>query len=262
MYCPPLFIVLLVVLAGCAGTRPTDATRSTDVPRPTEAAHPTAGTAPDPLAPGDPRLDLAAVSVPSSRTFTLSVLRGGEPQPIGTLTETVRRTADGGISRVHRLQSPRGLQIDSLTASADLAPRSHDSYNPGRTVSLTYGARTATGTYTATGSAPVAVNDALLSPAFDSNFIDLVARAVPLEGGFTSDVRTYERASADATATEVTYTVRVVGREAVGGQEAVVVEFGKADGGKTRLYVDPVTRAMIRHESEVGPGLTLLITPS
>ena len=215
-----------------------------------------------PLIPGDPRLDLEAVTLPSSRTFDLSIVTDGGRQPFGTLTEDIRRAPDGGLVRVQRLASPRGTQVDSLVSTLRLSPVSHHSRNPGRTVDLRYAAHKVTGTYTNAGAAPVVVDDALDSPAFDSNVIDLVARAVPLDPGFTSPVQTYERASADATETDVTYTVRTVGRDVVGGRETVVVEFSKGGTGTTRLYLDPETRAVVRQESEVAPGTTFVMEPS
>lgn len=117
-----------------------------------------------------------------------------------------------------------------------------------------------TGTYATTGAA-VPVDDAFAGAAFDSNVIDLVARAVPLTVGFEASVRTYERASAEATVTDVRYTVRVLGREGVEGREAAVVEFTKGEGA-TRLYVDLETRVLLRTAAEVGPGVVLVIEPS
>ena len=215
-----------------------------------------------PLVPGDARLNLDAVTAPSSRTFDLSVVREGGRQPVGTLTETVGRTPDGHLVRVQRLASPRGMQEDSLAFTPELSPVSHHSRNLGRTVDLRFASGAVTGTYTNAGEAPVAVDDDTGGPAFDSNVIDLVARAVPLVPGFSADVRTYERASADAADTDVTYRVRVVGREAAGDRETVVVEFSKAGTGATRLYLDPETREVLRQESEVAPGTTFVMEPS
>ena len=214
-----------------------------------------------PLVPGDDRLDLAPVAVPAAQTFHLAIVRGGQRQPFGTLTETLRRTADGGFASVQRLASPRGTQVDSLTFGPDLAPRSHHSQNPGRTVDLRYAPTAVTGTYAEAGHGAVAVNDARPGPAFDSNTIGLVARAVPLTVGFEADVRTYERASADATETDVTYTVRVLRVETVGGRDAAVVTYAKADGPTTRIWVDLETRRPLRVEAEVAPGTTLVMEP-
>ena len=254
-----LLAVLLALafgpLAACSGGAA--ATSPAAPPRVGVAAETPAG----PLVPGDARLDLAAVTGPLSRTFRLTVVQGGERRPFGTLTETVRRTPDG-VVRVQRLVSPRGTQVDSLASAADLSPRSHYSENPGRTIDLSYARHTVTGTYTDAGAAPVAVADARPGPAFDSNFIDLVARAVPLTLGYEAAVQTYERASSGAEETNVVYTVRVAGREPVAGREAVVVEFSKGEGTSIRLFLDPATREVLRQESEVAPGVTFLIEPS
>ena len=215
-----------------------------------------------PLVPGDARLDLAAVTAPSSGTFALTVVQGDRRQPFGTLTETLAPTPDGGLVRVQRLVSPRGSQVDSLTSSADLSPRSHYSENPGRTVDLRYAPSIVTGTYADVGATPVAVADTRSGPSFDSNVIDLVARAVPLTVGYEAAVLTYERASADASETDIVYTVRVRGREVTAGREAFVVEFSKGEGTSTRLFLDPATRRVLRQESDVAPGVTLLIEPS
>lgn len=242
---PRLSTVLLVgLLAGCASTTAAPVERL------------------GPLIPGDARLTLEAVTAPSSRTFDLHVFREGGRQPVGTLTETIGRTPDGNLVRVQRLASPLGTQVDSLVSTPDLSPVSHHSRNPARTVDLRYASGAVTGTYANTGEAPVTVDDGTGSPAFDSNFIDLVARAAPLDPGFSADVRTYERASADATDTEVTYRVRVVGLETVGDCEATVVEFSKPGTGATRLTLDPETREVLRQESEVAPGTTFVMEPS
>ena len=241
-----LSVFLLTLLSACAGTGP--------------ASHPPAQSS-GPLVPGDARLELAAVTAPAVHTYRLTVVQGAQRQPFGTLTETVSRTPDGGLVRVQRLASPRGVQVDSLTSASDLSPRSHYSENPGRTIDLRYAPSTVTGTYTDAGAAPVAVADVRSGPAFDSNFIDLVARAVPLAPGYEAAVQTYERASAGEEETDVVYTVRVTGRETVAGHEAVVVEFSKGEGTSTRLFVDPATRDVLRQESEVAPGVTFLIEP-
>ena len=242
---PRLGIVLLVgLLAGCAST-------TADPSRTAWSARP-----------GRREVDPGGRHGSVVRTFDLHVVREGGRQPVGTLTETVGRTPDGHLVRVQRLASPRGSQVDSLVSTPDLSPVSHYSRNPGRIVDLRYASGAVTGTYANTGEAPVTVDDDTGGPAFDSNVIDLVARAVPLTPGFSADVRTYERASADAADTEVTYRVRVVGRETVGDREAIVVEFSKPGTGATRLTLDPETREVLRQESEVAPGTTFVMEPS
>ncbi len=216
----------------------------------------------DPLVPGDTRLDLAAVTAPSSRTFAMSVAQGAQRQPFGTLTETLARTADGDVARVQRIDSPRGAQVDSLTFSADLSPRSHFSQNPGRTVRLRYALGAVTGTYADAGTTPVDIRDPAPGSAFDAGLIDLVARAVPLDVGFEAQASTYERASADAAETRVVYTVRVTRRERLDGHEVAVVEVAKAGGPTTRSWVDVETRAVRRLESDVAPGVTFRMEPS
>lgn len=182
------------------------------------------------------------------------------------MTETLARTADGGVVRVQRIASPRGAQVDSLTASPGLSPRSHVSRNPGRSVDLQFSPRGVprgvSGTYADAGATPVAIDDALGGPAFDSGMIDLIARAVPLEVGFGATAQTYERASAGAGETGAVYTVRVLRRETLNGREAAVVEYARGGGGATRSWVDVETRALLRLESDVAPGVTLLIEPS
>ena len=233
-----------------------------DVTPATTPAGATASTLSRPLVPGDDRLDLAAVTEPSTRSFRLTLVQGAQHQPFGTLTETLSRTPDGAVVRVQRIDSPRGNQVDSLTSATDLSPLSHDSRNPGRTVTLRYAPRAVTGTYTDAGAEPVAIDDVRSGPSFDSGLIDLVARAVPLDVGFEAHAPTYERASADAAETTVTYTIRVTRREALDGRDTAVVEYAKDGGHATRSWVDVETRAVLRLESEVAPGVTFLIEPS
>ena len=241
MYRLPL--LSLLALAACAPSRPA-------------AELPTG-----PLAPGDRRLAVDSVAVDGTETSTLYLVRDGDRQPFGTLTEEVR-LAPEGLVRVQRLASPRGAQVDSLVAFPDLTPRSHYSQNPARTVDLRFDQGSVTGSYTNADAEPVRVRDSLERPAFDSNVIDLVARALPLDAGFAETVRTYERAAADAEVTAVPYTVRVVGQEVVGGRSAYVVEYRKPGGGPTRVYVDAETRRALRREAEVAPGVLLVIEPS
>ena len=215
-----------------------------------------------PLVPGDGRLDLAAVPEPSEQTFLLTIVQGAQRQPFGTLTETLTRTTDGGGVRVQRIDSPRGSQVDSLTFAADLSPRSHASRNPGRTVRLRFTPDAVSGTYTDAGAEPVAIDDARSGPSFDSGLVDLVARAVPLDAGFEVQARTYERASAGAAETEVSYTVRVARWEVLDGRDTAVVEYAKDGGPTTRSWVDVETRAVLRLESEVAPGVLLRMEPS
>ncbi|MEZ4702559.1 MAG: hypothetical protein R2834_19655 [Rhodothermales bacterium] len=214
------------------------------------------------LAPGDARLAYEAVSQPAVRRFSLWIERDADRQSFGTLTETIRRTSDGGVVRVQRLESPRGVQVDSLSASATFAPRTHHSVNPARTVDLTYGPRAASGTFTSVGTPAVAVNDPIPEPAFDSNFIDLIARAVPLTRGYAASVRTYERASDQPEDTEVFYSVWVGVQERILDRLVVVVSFEKVGGPVTRLFVDMETRALIQQRTDVAPGVTLVIEPS
>lgn len=246
-------------LAACSGTVPAP---DTTPPFPETSAPAAYGpTADGPLTPADTRLDLAAVTAPSSQAFALTIVQGEQRQPFGTLTQTLARTPDGGLVRVQRLTSPRGSQVDSLTFAADLTPRAHYSLNPGRTVDLRYTPHAVTGMYTNTGAQPVVIEDARRGPSFDSGLIDLVARALPLDLGFEADVQTYERASADATDTDVLYAVRVTGLEAVDGRPAAVVTFSKGEGTSTRLWVDAETREVVRQEAEVAPGVTFLMEP-
>ena len=238
---PPLALAL-VVLAGCATTR----------------------TSPNSslLTPGDPRLDLEAVTRPGSWTQDVYTEQDGTRERLGSRSDAIRRTADGGVVRVTTFETARGLLTDSLTADAALSPRSHDSENPRRVVALRFGPRSVRGTYSEAGSDPVRIDDAIPEPAFDSGLVDLVARAVPLDPGFEAGVRTYERASADAAETVVVYTVRVLARQVVGGREAAVVELSQGGSGATRFYLDPSTRDVVHMEFDAAPGVLMVMEPS
>lgn len=218
----------------------------------------------EPLSPGDSRLHLAAVTAPSTRTLSIYLERGGQRQRFGTLVETLVHTDGTEFVRVQRLESARGTQVDSIRATiADLSPRAHYSANPARIVDLRFDDEgVVTGTYAPAdpNADALAIDDTLEAPAFDSNVIDLVARAVPLEHGFESAVRTYERALADAANTDVMYSVRVSGHEELDGREVAVVEFTKG-ANPTRLYVDLESRTTWKMEAEVAPGTTIVMIP-
>ena len=214
-----------------------------------------------PLQPGDARLDIASVTRPAVSTFDVYREQAGGKARVGTFTDRIDVMPGGDVVRVQRLVMASGTHVDCLVAGADLVPKSHHSSNTTRAVDLTYGPDAVRGTFAPAGSDVVQVEDPWDGRAFDSNFVDLVARALPFMPGLRVDVRTYERASAEAVATSILYTVQVRSLQRRDGRDVAIVEFGKG-AGKTWLYVDANSRVVRRVESVVGPGAVLVLEPS
>lgn len=253
------FLLITGVLFGCLCTSPNSSV----------LGQTTADVVRQPIIPGDARLDLTNLQ-PYHHTYAVYFARNGEKQRIGSLTDVLRMVdtpAGMVLERVQCTETPAGVQVDSVRALArSLAPRSHVSRNPQRTMDVTFEDDRAIGTYTPSGMEPVRVDDELSRLAFDSNWIDLLIRALPLKENYEARILTYERASEEAVDTEAIYHVRVLGREVIkvdgDNTEVFVVETERGgDGTVTRFYVGTDDHMLERLVASPAPNIEMIVEP-
>lgn len=246
---PSVLLILLVPLAGCA-------------PWSSGPERAGAGAPAGVLDPAGAPLELAFLE-PYRQSYTIYLSDSAERRRVGSLEDEVRLVERSGqpvYERVQRTETPGGVRVDSVRALArSLSPLYHSSRDPRRTMEVTFEGGRVTGTLTAVGAAAIPVDDVLERPAFDSNWIDVIARTLPLERGYSTTVRTYERASGPPSKTAIRYDLRVVGREVieVNGREAeaFVVESVRAGGSApTRFYIDTADRELLRLVTSPAPG--------
>lgn len=212
--------------------------------------------------PGDNRLAIADMLATQPSRLNMSVhLPDGTQRPLGYIDDTIYHIENGDVVRVQMAHINGNRQIDLTQASSGLLPRKHYSQSAKRTIDLNYGEDAVTGSYEVADAEAVAVNDPVASPAFDSNHIDLIARAIPLEEGFAADIATYERAAPDSTDTAVLYRVAYEGEEDTGGAPVAIVSYARHGGSKTNIYLDPESRSLVRIEFASG-GAVMVMTPA
>ena len=118
---------------------------------------------------------------------TLSVLRDGREQRIGSITETVSLDGSGASATVVRAQEivmgPRTIIDTAISNAMTLAPVRHTSKQPTASMVLRFDGRRITGTHTSGNAVPDEVDQTVSVPAFDSNNMELVMGALPLQAG-------------------------------------------------------------------------------
>jgi hypothetical protein len=216
------------------------------------------------LRPGDERLAIEQVLSQPAGRLDLTMEADGAPvsPPIGSLIGELHLTTDGRVVRTQTIALGGRRQIDLSVATRDLTPVRHYSASSRRTVDFHFDPDGVTGFYAPADEAETAVDDPLREAAFDSNHIDLVARAIPLEPGFEAEAATYGRPAADTAPDEtfVSYTVRYIGRE----DGLAIAGFRRTGAGspETRVVFDPATRRLARLEAPAGPGRLLVMRPA
>jgi hypothetical protein len=142
-------------------------------------------------------LELKSPRVGRSDTivYQRAVSRGGQDSSTGTRRVVLTRLESGGkmLLQVEQRFPGRGGEIVD-TAVAELGTLravAHQSHQPTRIMRFAFIDDTAQGSvlfHTATGDSSVTVHQPLGGPLFDSNVIDLVVAALPLEPGFTTEL--------------------------------------------------------------------------
>lgn len=143
----------------------------------------------------DGRVISTARVMPGRFIRTLSVLRDGQEQRIGSITETVSLDGSGASATIIRAQEivmgPRTIIDTAVSNAMTLAPVRHTSKQPTASMLLRFDGRHITGTHTVGDSAPEAVDQMVSVPTFDSNNMELVMGALPLTNGYTARLPFY-----------------------------------------------------------------------
>lgn len=177
---------------------------------------------------------------PYSYEFELTIVGSGKEQHFGTLHDEVHLLGDDIVERVQVLKGPNQPDhVDSVQASfSTLAPISHSSVNKNRSISLSFSPSGVTGTFAPANSDPVPVGEAFNQPYFDSNWVDLAIRLLPLKADYRGTLQTHE-VSSDGQSGFVAYRIRVAGQDRIQdgtGKKAKVWVVNQDKKGKTTTY--------------------------
>jgi hypothetical protein len=132
---------------------------------------------------------------PDTIVYQRSVTRDGRDSSTGTRTVVMMAVVANGstLLQVEQRFPGRGGEIvdTAVAALGTLRAVAHESHQPTRIMRFAFIDDTAQGSvlfHTATGDSSVTVHQPLGGPLFDSNVIDLVVAALPLEPGFTTEL--------------------------------------------------------------------------
>jgi len=208
------------------------------------------------------RVAVPAVPVTDSVVFRRMITRDGRDSTVGTRTVVSRvvKGSDGArlLEVEQRFPGGGGEIVD--TALADLHTLravAHRSHQPRRTMRFAFAGDTVEGTVSAIGAAtdtaspPQAVHQGVGGPLFDSNLLDLVVAALPLQPQFMAELPffIYERGG------RVMMPVRVRERARVtfpmlGEREVWIVAVG-VPGAPATFWVDTTFRVVLRVRYEI-----------
>lgn len=194
---------------------------------------------------------------PFSDSSTLVIRKDGASRPGSTIRTTLvhaRRDGRDALLLVNAITNARGWLVDSSWVEpATLAPVAHRSYASSRDMSLDFDGRHVTGRYAPKDSAEKSIDQTLEVPAFDSSIWELLVASLPLEKNRSArlPLYIYERGGL------VWMNTTVRGREQVNGESAWVVD-SEMDGRTTTFWVSERPRRVIRWQSEVQPGVTMV----
>ena len=184
---------------------------------------------------------------PDTIVFRRTITRGGVDSITGTRTVVSRVLPGQGGTRLleveQRFPGGGGEIVD--TALADLGTLravAHRSHQPKRTMRFDFVGGASEGSLSDSG----AVRQELGGPIFDSNVIELVVAALPLQPQFTAELPFFIYERGGRVPMQVTVRERsMVAFPALGQREAWVVAVGVPDAPAT-VWVDARTRAVLR----------------
>lgn len=204
--------------------------------------------------PGDGSLDARLLRT-GVVAYTWIIESAGQSQPVGWVTDSLAATFDNGRPALTRtLTAQRGNMVlvdSSVSLRRSLAPRSHRSHQPRRTMVLTFDGSHVMGSVTSAQGEPATFDSTFVTPVFDSSNWDLLIRALPLREGLAVRFPVYDHDNGGL----VWYTARVAGVERPGaGPESWRIE-GQVGPVRNTLWVDRQTRDLVMLEAEVQPGV-------
>lgn len=217
------------------------------------------------IAPGSDKLSLEMLH-PYTHSYELHLVSGDQKTFAGTLTDELRiDSSNNVIERVQILERPnQPPHTDSVRAKLDsLAPLSHSSVNKNRTVSLVYGTSGVTGSYQSHDSSEIEIREVFDDLYFDSNWVDLVLRILPLEEGKELMLQTHE-ITPGGESIRVPYEIKVAKtttlRTGNGKEEKVRILHQKMFQAKTTYYLKENTLELLKIKIPVTPRQNMIIT--
>ncbi len=204
--------------------------------------------------PGSPNVEPTRIRY-GTFEYVLSVLRDGEEQVLGSLVDEILpiRGDEPVIRRVQTSRRGGGLYVDSTVSDAQtLAPRWHHGVQPQRAILLEFDGARVAGRVDATSKAARMIDTTMGDAFFDASNWDLAVKSLPLEEGDAAVIQVY-----DVDQQLRRYTVRVADRELRGKNALVhvVVQLGR--NNDAHLWLDDITRTVLRIETMLEPGVLL-----
>ncbi|MGM0588057.1 MAG: hypothetical protein ACQETE_06575 [Bacteroidota bacterium] len=216
------------------------------------------------IRPGSPILNTDRIE-PEQAHFIIYKYDDGQLTRLGELRDHLQLGEDGAtLQRIQHLQfDGQPLHTDSVMADVrSLLPQSHHSRNEFRSIDLDFRNRSAQGQFEASNGEIIAINHALLEPVFDSNWVDVVLRTLPLEAGYQAIAKTFE-VSGQGRASLVDYHIKVSTERATvdfqGTSVNTWVVKQTKPGSFTTFYVHPDTRQILQIRTYSGPRHQMLI---
>lgn len=197
---------------------------------------------------------------PYSYTFELYFVAGDQKKRMGTLTEKVRiLKKENIIERVQRLKRPnQPVHVDSVRAELDsMIPVSHYSVNKNRDISLNFNSSGVVGTFNPVDSTASKIRESFDHPYFDSNWVDLAMRLLPLQSGYRKTFLTHE-VTPDGGSDFVPYHIEVLKQEEVDGEKTWVVSQTKQQS-KTTFFVKENSLELIKMEIPISDGQKMVM---
>lgn len=196
---------------------------------------------------------------PDTIVFQRSITRAGQDTSAGTRTvvlQVVRSPTGSRLQVEQRFPAAGGEIVDTAVAELPtLAAVAHRSHQPTRVMRFTFAGDSALGMVTALrpgGDSIAAVRQALGGRIFDSNVIDLVVAALPLEAGFSTELPffIYERGGRVVMPVAVRERARVPFAR-LGERDAWIVSVG-VPGAPATVWVDTRTHRVLRVRYDIS----------
>ena len=197
---------------------------------------------------------------PMTTTKRMLLVRGGQTQEVGKMTDELR-IANGEVTRIVSIASPMiGQNVDTIVfRQANFAPLNHRGKSGQGSMNVTFNGMKITGTRTPpTGGTATPIDVTSDVALFDVNTLDLASTLLPLAEGYSAKLPGYLYEAGGKT----WVTVNVVGSEkyvATAGAAPIDTWVLEADVGlqKVKHWVDKSTREILKTSVTVGPGVEL-----
>lgn len=197
---------------------------------------------------------------PVTSTKRMLLVRGGQVQEVGKVTDDVR-IANGEVTRIQTITSDLiGMRVDTIVfKQATFAPIRHHGTSAQRTLKIDYSGMKVTGSSQPPAGAAATPIDLTSDVAlFDVGTLDLAVRVLPLAHGYSARLPGYllEGGGKTWVTMEVTGSENIAASTGAAAADTWVVAADIA-GQKVTHYVDKATREIVKTTVALGPGIEL-----